>query len=234
MSFDQAIRSAFRNYANFNGRAMRSEYWYIVLFNTLMNVLLATPLWPLGLVLDLTMMIPALAAACRRLHDIGRSGWYLLVGMAAPVGTVFLIVWLCQEGQTGWNQYGADPRGSYAPNVPQPAPSQGPWALECVAGPTKGLIYTLGNGATQIGRSQSCAVVISGAAGVSRVHCSLRPCAGGMELTDLGSTYGTYLADGTQLPPNFPATLHKGDTFYVGSKNVMFRLGTAPNWASNK
>ncbi len=232
MSFDQAIRNAFRKYADFNGRALRSEYWYLVLFSALMNALLLTPLWSVGVVLDLAMMIPTMAAACRRLHDVGRSGWYLLLWLAAPVGTIFLLIWLCEEGQSGWNQYGADPRGSYVPDLPRSGHSQGPWALECVAGPSRGLIYTLGGGATQIGRGMECAVRISNAPGVSRVHCSLRPCAGGMELTDLGSTYGTFLADGRQLPPNFPATLRKGDTFYLGSRNVMFRLGTPPGRSS--
>lgn len=226
MSFDQAIRNAFRKYADFNGRAVRSEYWYLVLFSALMNSLLLTPLWPVGAVLDLTMMIPTLAAACRRLHDVGRSGWYLLLWMAAPVGTVTLIIWLCGEGQAGWNQYGADPRTDYVPDLPRPGHSRGPWALECVTGPSQGLIYTLGSGTIRIGSDPSCNVRISNAAGVSHVHCSLRPCAGGMELTDLGSTYGTFLADGRQLPPNFPATLRRGDTFYLGSRNVMFRLET--------
>ena len=217
MSFDQAIRNAFKNYVNFNGRACRSEYWYLVLFNALMSALMLTPLWPLGLVLDLAVVLPLLAAACRRLHDTGRSGWYLLVGLAPPVGSIILLIWLCEPGQPGSNQYGA------APGVPYgSAHAAAPVGL---AGPAKGLIYTLHpNSASNIGRSNTCAVCVGNTAGVSRIHCALRPLAGGVELTDLGSTYGTFLADGKQLPPNFPATLRNGDRFYLGSPNVMFRL----------
>lgn len=235
MSFDQAIISAFKHYADFSGRACRSEYWYLVLLNTLMGVLAITPLEIVWLIYGLAVVLPTLAAACRRLHDTGRSSWYILVGLVVPIGTIILFVWLCKPGQSGSNQFGPDPlMYRPAPGGRVPDQNQGPWALECVAGPTRGLIYTLGSGVTQIGRGMSCDVRISDGAGVSRVHCSLQPCAGGMELTDLGSTYGTFLADGRQLPPNFPATLRKGDTFYLGSRNVMFKLGTPPDWASGK
>lgn len=228
MSFDQAIRNAFKNYVNFNGRACRSEYWYLVLFYALMSALILTPLWPLGLVLDLAVMLPLLAAACRRLHDTGRSGWYLLVGLAPAVGSIILIIWMCEPGQAGLNQYGAAPGAPYtsAPtHAAAPAAQAGAWKLVGLAGPAQGLIYTLRpNSASNIGRSGSCAVCVGDTAGVSRIHCALRPLAGGVELTDLGSTYGTFLADGKQLPPNFPATLRSGDRFYLGSPNVMFRL----------
>ncbi len=223
MSFDQAIRSAFKNYADFNGRACRSEYWYLVLFYALMSALTLTPLWPLGLVLGLAVMLPLLAAACRRLHDTGRSGWYLLVGLAPAVGPIILLIWLCEPGQPGSNQYGAAPGAPM--HAAAPAVQAGSWKLAGLAGPARGLIYALPpNRASNIGRSSTCVVCVGDTAGVSRIHCALRPYAGGVELTDLGSTYGTFLADGKQLPPNFPATLRDGDRFYLGSPNVMFRL----------
>lgn len=221
MSFDQAIRSAFKNYANFNGRARRSEYWYIALFNSLMGVLLPTPLAPVGAVLSLVMLVPTLAAACRRLHDTGRSGLYLLIGAAPLVGWIILLIWLCEPSQPGWNQYGAGPgddRGF------RPAPAQGDWTVRCVAGPLRGQTYPL-RGRILIGRGADCFIRLpEGTPGASSIHCALRPRSDGAELTDLGSTYGTFLSNGRQLPPNFPETLYAGDSFYLGSRSVMFQL----------
>jgi len=103
------------NYANFSGRARRSEYWYFTLFNVLAIILLAL----LGLVTGIffvfylvyiiAMIIPSLAVSVRRLHDTGKSGWFILLGLV-PLGGLVLLVFYCIEGDRGPNEYGPDPK----------------------------------------------------------------------------------------------------------------------------
>ena len=121
MGFMDAVKSVFGNYAAFSGRARRSEYWYFVLFNFLVSFALGfiggllgdnvstvlSSIWSLG------VLIPSLAVAWRRLHDIGKSGAYFLLILIPLVGAILLIVWFCQPGQPGDNQYGPDPKGGY-------------------------------------------------------------------------------------------------------------------------
>lgn len=224
MSFDQAIKSAFINYANFNGRACRSEYWYLVLLNVLINTLYATPLGPLAALCSLAMLVPTLAAASRRLHDTGRSGLFLLLELLPLVGWIILIVWMCEPSQPGSNLYGACPGAVWSGGVPAGPAQQSGWIIQCVAGPLRGQCYPL-RSRVLIGRGRNCFIRLpEGTPGASGTHCALRPHAGGVELTDLGSTYGTFLANGQQLPPNYPQTLFSGDSFYLGSRNVLFRV----------
>jgi len=112
------------NYANFEGRARRKEYWMYVLFASIINVglmivaaifgavsdTLGGLLNVVGFLVSLGLVIPNLAVAVRRLHDTGRSGWHLLYGLIPFVGAVLLIVWMVQEGDRGQNAYGDDPK----------------------------------------------------------------------------------------------------------------------------
>ncbi len=118
MGFMDAVKSVFGQYATFSGRARRSEYWYFVLFNFLVGIVLGvigallgekassviTSIW------SLAILIPTLAVSWRRLHDIGKSGAYYLFILIPLVGFIMLLVWFCQPGQTGDNQYGPDPK----------------------------------------------------------------------------------------------------------------------------
>lgn len=106
---------AMRKYADFNGRARRSEYWYFALFYGLISVAVTILEFSmgmsveqggngmLGLLLSLGFMIPSLAVAVRRMHDVGKSGWFCLI----PLYNLYLAV---QEGEYGSNEYGADPK----------------------------------------------------------------------------------------------------------------------------
>lgn len=76
LGFGEAIASAFKKYATFTGRARRSEYWWFQLFALLMSLLSLIPI--LGWIITVAMILPSLAIEVRRLHDIGRSGWWLL------------------------------------------------------------------------------------------------------------------------------------------------------------
>jgi len=102
-------------YANFEGRARRSEYWYFALVNIIISVILGVidsviGISVLGGIYSLAVLVPSIAVGVRRMHDIGKSGWYLLVALIPIAGIIWLLVLLCKEGDTGPNEYGADPK----------------------------------------------------------------------------------------------------------------------------
>ena len=119
MNFQQAVQSVFSNYANFHGRACRSEFWWFQLFLLLGGIVAAlldlfanTNLLggsPLATLFWLATIIPDLAVTVRRLHDTDSSGWWILLGLIPLIGMVVLIVWWCQKGSRGYNRFGADP-----------------------------------------------------------------------------------------------------------------------------
>src|SRR5690554_2259920 len=102
-------------YAEFNGRARRSEYWYFVLFNFIVSLGLGmvdafTGIGFLNYVYSLAVIIPGIAVSIRRLHDTGRSGWWLLVGLIPFIGWIILIVFFVQDSDPYDNQYGPNPK----------------------------------------------------------------------------------------------------------------------------
>jgi uncharacterized membrane protein YhaH (DUF805 family) len=126
MNFVEAIQSGFSNYVNFSGRAVRSEYWYWVLFaiigaivtEIIDHILGIVAIYPL---FALAVFLPGIAVGVRRLHDLDRSGWWLLLSLIPLVGAIILIVWFCGRGTAGPNQFGQDPLAGMAPSIPRPA-----------------------------------------------------------------------------------------------------------------
>ena len=122
MGMMDAVKKCFNNYANFNGRARRAEYWYFCLFNVLISAgigvlatifgdgALGTLLKGASYLYSLAVFIPGLAVAWRRLHDIGRSGGYWFFILIPLVGPIILLVWLATAGNVGDNAYGPDPK----------------------------------------------------------------------------------------------------------------------------
>jgi uncharacterized membrane protein YhaH (DUF805 family) len=120
MNFPQAAATCFRKYAVFSGRASRSEYWYFILFYFLGGIAASIvdeifrPEANLRLfesIFDLAMLFPVLAVEIRRLHDVDRSGWWILINITI-IGAIFpLLVWKCRQGTTGPNRFGDDPFG---------------------------------------------------------------------------------------------------------------------------
>ena len=114
MDFGEAIRSGLRNYATFSGRAARSEFWYWTLFAFLASAaagIVDSALFPTGLMaplVSLLLLLPGLAVSVRRLHDLDRSGWWLLLTFTA-IGIVLLLIWDCLRGTPGPNRFGPDP-----------------------------------------------------------------------------------------------------------------------------
>lgn len=120
-----------QNYFVFSGRARRSEYWYFTLFNLIFaiaailidNVLgitftidtvngtQATPYGYIYLIYILGVIIPGLAVAVRRLHDVGKSGWFFLIALIPLVGSIWLLVLFCTDSVVGVNKYGPNPKG---------------------------------------------------------------------------------------------------------------------------
>lgn len=98
MGFVEAIGAFFKNFADFSGRAGRSEFWWAILFNFLVATVasfvpMLDPAW------TVISFLPAISLAARRLHDINRSGWFQLLSISFPVGTVAVIVWYCQPAE---------------------------------------------------------------------------------------------------------------------------------------
>lgn len=105
MGFVDAVRTGFGKYATFSGRAMRSEYWWWALFVFLGNLATAMVHEGLSGVFAIAVLLPYIAVAARRLHDIGKSGWWQLVGLIPLIGWIIMIVWCAREGG-GDNEYG--------------------------------------------------------------------------------------------------------------------------------
>lgn len=107
-----------KHYFDFNGRARRAAFWYFVLVYVIIDIVLAViqQVAHLNTILTglfaLALLLPNLGIAARRLHDTNRSGWWLLLGLIPVVGWIILIIWYCQVGTTGANEYGADPKAA--------------------------------------------------------------------------------------------------------------------------
>ena len=105
-----------KNYTNFSGRARRKEYWFfrltiflLVIATSIIDAILGTEVIFTGLFV-LATLIPDLAVSIRRLHDTGRSGWWLLISCVPLIGIILLIIWFTKEGESEPNLYGSSPK----------------------------------------------------------------------------------------------------------------------------
>ena len=233
VSFGQAIVRVFSNYANFQGRARRSEYWYFVLFYGIVMLCLSLlALIPgavlLTVIFWLGTVVPNLAVSWRRLHDTGRSGAWVFLSLVPLVGVLILILWMAEDSQPGTNPFGPNPKGAQATaarhegrNIPQRAAVQ----VHCINGPMQGQTFSLGPQGLWFGRDAACAVRFpDGTPGISRVHCRLGWDRGVPVLVDLNSRFGTFLVSGKQLPPNYPEAVSPGARFYLGNPGNLFQI----------
>ena len=109
------IKVITQHYADFSGRARRKEYWMYTLFYLIFSfvagfldgILTTNFISPLYI---LALFIPNLAVAVRRLHDTGRSGWWLLFGLVPIIGTIVILIFYLQNSSPGENQYGPNPK----------------------------------------------------------------------------------------------------------------------------
>ena len=120
-----------KKYAQFSGRARRTEYWYFQLFNAIVSIILALPVFvmiPLSVrspgilnflvllmlpfcIFSFAVFIPSLAIMVRRLHDIGRSGWWYFIAFVPFVGGIVLLIFTFLDSEPGPNLYGPNPKG---------------------------------------------------------------------------------------------------------------------------
>jgi uncharacterized membrane protein YhaH (DUF805 family) len=106
MTFKDSIVAGFQKYFDFDGRATRSEYWWFVLFGLIVNAVgLMDPSGILYILASLALFIPSLSVAVRRLHDIDKSGWWMLL-VLVPLISLILIYWFCKRGTPGSNRFG--------------------------------------------------------------------------------------------------------------------------------
>ncbi|MFC5381379.1 DUF805 domain-containing protein [Aquipuribacter nitratireducens] len=164
MTFTGAVASVLRQYATFDGRARRSEYWWFTLFYALVyglpylvgTLLLAgatdpvtgQPTSPGALVgaflafgaaglVALGLLVPTLAVSVRRLHDSGRSGWWYCISFVPFVGGLLLLVHMVRESDAGPNRFGPDPRAGLVAAPPAPA---APSSVSFAYGPGRTLL----------------------------------------------------------------------------------------------
>ena len=130
MTFSQSIKSVFSKYADFSGRATRSEYWYFYLFNSLVGMVYyiaffamlgsgsrdssaAGYLSVMIIIYALVMTIPSLAVTVRRLHDTGHSGWWIFLNLIPVIGSIVLFIWFITDSDPDTNEYGDNPKQEF-------------------------------------------------------------------------------------------------------------------------
>jgi uncharacterized membrane protein YhaH (DUF805 family) len=128
MSFPESVRTVLTKYAVFTGRARRSELWWFVLFTFLLGIVTAildnvagtttgegaNRIGFINTIVSLAILLPYLGVQVRRLHDTGRSGWWLLIGLIPLVGLIVLIVFYVQDSEPGDNRHGPHPKTGVA------------------------------------------------------------------------------------------------------------------------
>lgn len=126
-AWDYYVNALKNNYANFTGRIRRREYWMFILVHVVIMIVLSILEEMVDMrdiftgIYGLALIIPSLAMGARRLHDIGKSGWWLLISIVPLVGAIVLIIFAARDSQPGANEYGPNPKEGAAA-VPVEAP----------------------------------------------------------------------------------------------------------------
>ena len=129
MQMIEAFKTAMSKYADFTGRANRPEFWWYVLAQFLLLLAIGLISDTLSNIASLALLVPSISVAVRRLHDTGRSGWWVLIALTI-IGIIPLIIWYATEGPKAPNEYGSPSEwsatGSASTTTPPPpmAPPQ--------------------------------------------------------------------------------------------------------------
>jgi uncharacterized membrane protein YhaH (DUF805 family) len=105
-----------QNYVGFQGRARRKEYWMFVVISFVISIILEVLQRALHLgqlltsLYSLAVLLPSIAVSMRRLHDTGRTGWWILIGIIPIIGTIILLVFMFLDSEEGENKYGPNPK----------------------------------------------------------------------------------------------------------------------------
>lgn len=116
------VDTLMRKYATVRGRSTRSEFWFFMLYSVIISLVIGVldvmifggeaEIQPLSLLYSLIILAPSIGVGVRRLHDIGRSGWWYLLWFIPVIGWIVLIVWWCMDSQKGINRFGRNPKES--------------------------------------------------------------------------------------------------------------------------
>jgi len=112
INFFQSLKICFKKFVDFKGRASRSEYWWYALFTSIISIPSYLPnetAQVLGGLAWLIILLPTLAVTVRRLHDINKSGWFLLISFIPIIGTIIILVMVIEKGTLGKNRFGEYP-----------------------------------------------------------------------------------------------------------------------------
>ncbi len=104
-----------KKYAVFSGRARRKEYWYFALFSFIIALVLGLidnliGIYVLGTIYGLAVLLPSIGVSIRRLHDTGRSGWWIFINLIPLIGTIIWIIFMVKDSEEGTNRYGPSPK----------------------------------------------------------------------------------------------------------------------------
>lgn len=116
MTFADSVKTCLKKYADFSGRASRSEYWWFALFTAIPSMIMEMTnkneslgaLSLIAAVAVLVLLLPSIAVGVRRLHDVDRSGWSMLIGLI-PLAGLLVLIWMCRAGDSGSNRFGPAP-----------------------------------------------------------------------------------------------------------------------------
>ena len=112
MTFTEAIKHAWDNYWKLEGRARRSEFWFFALLGFILSCI---PI--VNIIAWFVLFIPGITVAVRRLHDTGRTGWWLLLSFVPFFGPIILLIFYLIDSDPGDNEYGPNPKGVSGPEV---------------------------------------------------------------------------------------------------------------------
>jgi uncharacterized membrane protein YhaH (DUF805 family) len=122
MSFSEAVKDGFDHYAKFDGRASRSSFWWWVLFGIIVGVVAsildsAIDATIFSIIVSLGLLLPNISKGIRRLHDTGRTGWWLLIAFVPLIGFIVLLIFYLEKSDPAANEYGPAPDAAPAPAV---------------------------------------------------------------------------------------------------------------------
>ena len=109
MQFQESIKTCLTKYVDFKGRASRSEFWWFVLFSAIVNFGTGAISDQLQIIVALALFLPYLAASIRRLHDIGKNWYWILIGIIPLIGALVLIYFYVQKSAPAANAFGDVP-----------------------------------------------------------------------------------------------------------------------------
>ncbi len=126
MDFLTAVKTVFSNYVTVSGRAQRSQYWFWVLFSFLGGIVFGivdravfhagydpathvNTAGPIGMIFSVVTLLPSICVGVRRLHDLDKSGWWMLINLIPVAGWIVFLFWACTKGTSGSNRFGPDP-----------------------------------------------------------------------------------------------------------------------------